>query len=180
MHPTREVIRRALRPALIAFSLLVVAWPGRAAEPLLPTKGSAFALQGTTLEGQALATEKLRGKVVLVFYWSTDCAVCRSKMPELRANVAGWRGQPFELVTVSVDRHRGDAVAYAQTVSGIVPQSERMPVLWAGEAGYRDSLGARPQRLPLSLLIDTQGRVAAVYEGRIPAEAWDSIADLMP
>jgi thiol-disulfide isomerase/thioredoxin len=169
--------------ALLAACACGLALPARAADAPavpLPAAGSTFQLQGNTLDGQAFSVAGLRGKVVLVFYWDTDCAVCRSKMPELRANAAGWHGKPFQLVTVSVDRNRAAAAEYDRTVAAVVPMQAHPPVLWAGEAGYRDSLGAKPRHLPLSVLLDVQGRVAAHYEGRIPAEVWNTIADLMP
>ena len=58
-------------------------------------------------------SERLRGQVVLVFYWSTDCAVCRDKMPELRANLAGWQAATFTLLGVNMDdRSSDDLVRY--------------------------------------------------------------------
>lgn len=139
-----------------------------------------FGLQGTTLDGRAFDITSLRGKVVLVFFWSTDCAVCLSKLPELRLNAEGWRGKPFELVLVSVDRQRADALAYERAQLAVSPRGHRYPSLWRGEAGHVDGLPAAPGRVPLSLLLDPQGAVAGRFEGRIPADAWDRIADLLP
>lgn len=172
--------RRHVVLAACAGALAPPAPAAETADATVPPKGTVFALQGRTLDGQAFTTASLRGKVVLVFYWDTDCAVCRSKMPELRANALGWQGKPFQLVTVSVDRQRTAAADYDRTVAAIVPMPAHLPVLRAGEAGYRDALGARPRHLPLSVLLDTQGRVVAHYEGRIAPEGWDSIADLIP
>lgn len=145
-----------------------------------PVPGLPFELEGTTLTGKPLSLAALRGKVVLVYFWSTGCAVCRSKMPELRANYDGWRGKAFEVVAVSVDAQRADAVAYEQVVEKIVPLAHVFPALWAGDPGFRSSLEARPRQLPLSIVVDRHGRVVARYEGRIPAQAWDTIADLLP
>jgi peroxiredoxin len=33
--------------------------------------------------------------------------------------------------------------------------------------------------LPATFLIDKQGRLAHSFQGRVPAEAWDRIADLL-
>ena len=68
------------------------------------TPGDAPAISGRTLSAEPFDLAALRGKVVLVLFWSTDCPVCLDKMPELRANAQGWRGKPFELVSVSFDR----------------------------------------------------------------------------
>ena len=139
-----------------------------------------FELTGPSLDGKATSLAALRGKVVMLVYWRTDCAVCRDKMPELRANAQGWRGRPFELLLVNADRQRADLLAYDQTVAALLPAEQRFTTLWRGDPSYRDSLAALPARWPLTLVIDPRGHVAARFEGRIPAEAWDRIADLLP
>jgi thiol-disulfide isomerase/thioredoxin len=149
-----------------------------------PTVGSPtaapFELRGTTLAGSPVNLAALRGKVVMVFYWSTACAVCLQKMPELRANAAGWRGKPFELVLVSTDRKRGDAETYAATVRQTEPGAPAFPMLWRGDAGFSDSMGAVPARLPVTLVLDAKGRVVARHDGRMAPEAWDDVAELLP
>ena len=135
-------------------------------------------LRGNTLDGKVFDLQSLRGKVVMVVFWSTDCAVCRDKMLELRANVKGWAGQPFELVSVSTDRQRSNAVSYQQLVNATVPMSQRFTTLWTGEPQYRDSFGPTGH-LPAAFLLDKTGRLMEQYHGRIPPEAWDRIADLL-
>jgi thiol-disulfide isomerase/thioredoxin len=116
--------------------------------------------------------------VVLVMFWSTDCAVCRDKMPELRENYLGWRGKPFELVTVSLDKRMKDVDDYEKIVTRMVPLSQRFVQLWGGDGGYSDSFG-KPAALPTAYLLDKSGKVVERYSGRIPADAWDKIADLL-
>jgi hypothetical protein len=43
-----------------------------------------------------------------------------------------------------------------------------------------DTLGAKSVKPPLSLVLDTKGKIVARYEGRIAPEAWNAIADLIP
>jgi thiol-disulfide isomerase/thioredoxin len=135
-------------------------------------------LQGKTTEGKPFNLAALKGKVVLVLFWSTDCAVCRDKMPELRENYAGWNGKPFELVTVSVDRRAEDLDAYEKIIQRMVPLKQRFVQLWAGGPGYSDSFD-KPASLPMSYLLDKSGKVVERYAGRIPPDAWDRIADLL-
>ena len=89
-----------------AFSVGAVSWASAAwsATPALP----AFVLRGPTLRGDRFDLARQRGRVVMVVYWSTDCAVCRDKLPELRQNLAGWSDKPFDLVMVSLDRREDD------------------------------------------------------------------------
>ncbi len=135
-------------------------------------------IAGNTVEGQPFKLSSLKGKVVLVMFWSTGCAVCRDKMPELRTNYEGWAGQPFELVAISTDRRVQDVIEYERIIARTVPTKQRFVQLWTGDANYRDNLGQHAQ-LPAGYLLDKSGKVVERYVGRIPAQAWDRIADLL-
>ncbi len=168
------MLARILLPALLAtaalFSTAHAQAPADSSAPLL--------VEGKTIDGNPFSLAAQRGKVVLLMLWSTDCAVCRDKMPELRQNYEGWAGKPFELVLVSVDRKVQDVFAYEQIISRTVPLRQRFVQMWSGEPGHRDNLG-RPAQLPAAWLIDKSGKVVQRYSGRIPAEAWDKIAELL-
>ncbi len=146
--------------------------------------GAALAptITGTTLENKAFQLASRKGKVVLVMFWSTDCAVCRDKMPELRDNALGWAGKPFEMVLVSVDPRMDDVKSYNTIINQTVPLNQRLTQLWVGDTAYQDNLGLSKlsrRQLPVSLLIDKQGKLVERYNGRIPAQVWDRIADLL-
>lgn len=136
-------------------------------------------LSGNTLDGRPFSLDALRGKVVMLFFWNTDCAPCIQKMPELRANAMGWRGKPFELVLVSTDRDRAAALGYLQTLKAIEKGGPAMPALWAGDLKFTAPLAA-PAAVPLTLVIDANGAVVARHAGRIAPEAWDDVAGLLP
>lgn len=149
--------------------------------PLLATTPEAAVLptlEGRSVDGQRLQLAGLRGRVVLVFYWSTGSAVFRDKMRELRANLAGWQGQPFTLLGVNMDARQQDFIEYERLVRQAVPAVQRFTSLWAGGPDFLDSMG-RPEHLPSASLIDRQGRLVERYSGRIPPEAWDRIAELL-
>ena len=138
------------------------------AQPM-STPLASFELKASTLEGADFKMDALKKKVVLVFYWSTSCGVCLSHMAELRANLVGWRGKPFELLTVNVDADMGVWRTY-EHIAGQT-QTVRPVSLWT----------ANPPkgRLPVTVVIDSKGMVAARHEGRIAPEAWDAVAELM-
>jgi peroxiredoxin len=163
-----------MKPAVLASILLAAAL----ASPVHAQAPAAPAVEGKTIEGKPFQLASLKGKVVLVMFWSTDCAVCRDKMPELRQNYEGWNGKPFEMVLVSVDRKMKDVEDYEKIISRTVPVKQRFVQMWAGEAGYKDSFG-KPGQLPSTFVIDKTGKVVERYQGRIPAEAWDKIAELL-
>lgn len=185
-QPVKKVKLLAL---LVACLTMSVAWgqtppsvaASAAAKPPA-TAGAAVvtapAIEGKTIEGSPFKLSSLKGKVVLVMFWSTGCAVCRDKMPELRNNYAGWTGKPFEMVVVNTDARVQDFLDYERIISATVPVKQRFVQLWTGESAYKDNIG-KPAQLPTAFLIDKNGKVVERYTGRIPAEAWDKIADLL-
>lgn len=189
-HPQdvfKPAIASSIGGAVSGVAVLALAcaiWLGMSAAvaQTAPSVGAVAAIkpviEGKTVEGKPFKLSSLNGKVVLVLYWSTNCAVCRDKMPELRTNYEGWAGKPFELVAVSTDTRMQDLLDYENIISRTVPIKQRFVQLWIGESGYRDNLGKHAQ-LPAAYLIDKSGKVVQSYVGRIPPEAWDRIADLL-
>lgn len=175
------LFRRALflLPLLTALAASSVPAQGRSAASSAP---STPAVEGQTLQKQPFQLAALKGKVVLLMFWSTDCPVCREQMAELRENVQGWAGKPFELVLVSVDKNMKDVDSYNAIINASVPVKQRFTQLWAGEAGFKDNLGTLQMpknQLPTTFLIDKTGKLVERYNGRVPVQAWDAIADLL-
>lgn len=153
-----------------ALLLAAAAWSA-SAQPLQ--------LSGPTLDGSTFNLQALRGRVVMLFFWNTDCVPCVQRMPELRANAAGWRGKPFTLVLVSTDRERQSALAYVRTLRQVDKAAVDTPFLWAGEQRLGGGL-AVPASVPQTLVLDSRGAVVARHVGRIAPEAWDDVAELLP
>jgi glutathione peroxidase-family protein len=172
------------RHGLVMITLIAMgmAAPSLAQTPPPPAKAESVAaaprIEGKTMEGKPFRLSSLKGKVVLLLYWSTGCAVCRDKMPELRNNYEGWASKPFEMVAVSTDRRMQDVEEYERIIARTVPMRQRFVQLWMGESSYSDNLGKHAQ-LPAAYLIDKSGKIVERYVGRIPPEAWDRIADLL-
>lgn len=61
---------------------------------------------GKTVDGEYLALEDFRGKVVLLNVWATWCAPCRQELPELAALQEEHGGENFSVVGISVDAER--------------------------------------------------------------------------
>lgn len=159
--------------AALAFATgAALAQPSAAAAP--PAPAPVLELQAHGMHGERFAPQQIRGRVALVFFWSTACAVCRDSLPELRANLMGWRNKPFTLVTVNVDRNAKDWLAYERILEKIlVPPKGLIPL-------RQDEASPPPTRLPLTLLVDASGKMVARFEGRLAPEAWDGVADLLP
>jgi cytochrome oxidase Cu insertion factor (SCO1/SenC/PrrC family) len=155
---------------LWAIALLAAASATVAQVKMPAANAPALALTGSLENGAAFDIAKSRGKVVMVFFWSTKCSVCLNHMPELRANLAGWKGKPFELVTVNVDNDMTDWKTYEQIAAKI--ERVRPTAIW-------NNTSVSP-RLPLTLVLNTKGQVISRHEGRIAPEAWDDVAEVLP
>jgi cytochrome oxidase Cu insertion factor (SCO1/SenC/PrrC family) len=131
-------------------------------------------LQASTLAQTRFNPQDIKGKVTIVFFWSTACAVCRDSLPELRANQAGWKDKPFALVTVNVDKKAEDWQAYERILARTIAPTPGLIAL------RQDANLPVPDKLPLTLLLDSKGKLVSRYEGRLAPEAWDAVADLMP
>jgi len=65
--------------------------------------GKPLEIRFTALDGREVDLAKLKGKVVLVDFWATDCGPCVAEMPELKAVYEKFHAKGFEIVGISLD-----------------------------------------------------------------------------
>lgn len=78
-------------------ALLYISRPELARSKLAP----AFAV--TTIDGQHVSLDNLKGKVVLIDFWATWCGPCREALPHMQEIVRKFEGQPLVVLSVSLD-----------------------------------------------------------------------------
>jgi thiol-disulfide isomerase/thioredoxin len=137
------------------------------------------ALAGVTTGGERVSLPALRGTVVLVFMWSTRCPVCLDKLPELRRNLEGWAGKPFVILAVNHDKSAEEMLSYERALLRTGPARPQLKLLWRGGPDYNDSFGELPLNMPTTMVLDKQGALRKTIRGRVPAELWDDIAELV-
>jgi cytochrome c biogenesis protein CcmG, thiol:disulfide interchange protein DsbE len=139
-------------PALLLAAVLLAPL-AHAAEP--GEAAPAFSLP--TAKGDAVALEKLRGKVVYVDFWASWCGPCRRSFPWMSEMQQKYGTRGLVVVAINVDKKRADADRFlAQTPAGFT-------VVY-------DEAGATPSTygvkgMPSSYLIDAQGKVTFVERG---------------
>jgi hypothetical protein len=79
---------------------------------------------------------------------------------------------------VSTDRDRSAIEAHQRLVQLTVPAAQRFTTLWNGDSQHQNTFGP-PGQLPAVFLLDKAGRVVESHHGRVPAQAWDRVADLL-
>ncbi len=127
-------------------------------------------------EGGALQMGGLKpGISYFVNFWATWCRPCRKEMPELQKLVPRFQAKGIEIIGVSVDR----AVDPSLDPAVVTAAAERMGIHYPlylmenMEQIFRDEV-----EIPLSILLDKEGRVVDVYSGWSP-ESERRILDLL-
>ena len=115
------------------------------------------------LSGPSKKLSAFRGKPLVINVWASWCGPCRQEMGSLERLSRRYGGKQFEVIGISTDDYQDRAAAFLQqshtTFSNFIDSKLFM----------ENMLGA--DRLPLTLLVDAQGRVLGKYYG---AKQWDS------
>ena len=56
----------------------------------------------TTIEGKKISMASLKGKIVLVNFWATDCHACVTEMPALASTYNLYKDKGFEIIAVAM------------------------------------------------------------------------------
>ena len=120
-----------------------------------------FALRD--IEGRAWDSKDLRGKVVMVNFWSTSCPPCREEMPDLERLYQRFRGQGLIILTISGDQP-ADLRKYrtAEKVS--------FPLLFDPDDEVKKQF--RVVGIPKTFLYDREGRLAGQTLDRPDMYGW--------
>ncbi|HEY0136032.1 MAG TPA: TlpA disulfide reductase family protein [Nannocystis sp.] len=163
-----DMIAGALVTALVLVSAgrdltrLVRAWPtlapASAGDPL-PV------FTAPLLDGGVLRSADLPGRPHLLIFWTTWCGVCRSEMPMYRELAARHPG--VQVIAVNADRD-GDAAAVRA-----YRDTHALPFPIALDDGTM-TRGFRVRMYPHLVLVDGQGQLRGVYQGRSFASTLDA------
>ena len=127
-----------------------------------PTAAPNFQL--VDLTGEARQLSDYRGQYVVLNFWATWCPPCLAEMPAMEKLYQHYRERGLVVVAVSSDVEGGSVVQ---------PFIDKLrltfPVLLDPEGRVSASYGAR--NLPMTFLLDRDGRVIAAAEG---AREWYS------
>ncbi len=114
----------------------------------------------TTLAGPSVALADLRGKVVLVDFWATDCEICVEEMPSLAESYRRFAPRGYVVVAVALASDHPNRVAdFAQRRT--LPFKVALDL--DGEAAR--AFG-NVQVTPTLFLIGKDGRVLRQWRGR--------------
>jgi thiol-disulfide isomerase/thioredoxin len=133
------------------------------------------AFSGQTVDGTSLDLASLRGRPLVLNFWSSWCGPCRAEQEglELASEELGRRGA--KLVGVNIRDDRGAAVSYLEEFEVGYPSLFDRPAVLAAR------LGALAPQLgpPYTLVVDADGRVVASVSGALPGDRPERQAALL-
>jgi peroxiredoxin len=117
-------------------------------------------LSGRTLDGAELDVASMRGQVVVVNFWAQWCNPCRAEAKNLNAVYAQMKARGVAFVGVDIKDEDVAARAFQRSKKVLYPSlvdpDGLLLLKFAGKA---------PQQPPTTLILDRQGRVAALFSG---------------
>ncbi|HEX7437308.1 MAG TPA: TlpA disulfide reductase family protein [Caldimonas sp.] len=125
----------------------------------------------TLLDGSKATTDQLRGKVVLINFWATSCAICMHEMPEIVLTHEKFKGRGYDTLAVAMSFDSpADVMNFAAT--------RKLPF---GVA--IDDTGAIAERFgnvritPTSVLVDRHGQIVKRFVGEPDFVALHKLVD---
>lgn len=112
-------------------------------------------------DGSTISTDDLKGSVVVVNFWYASCPPCRLEAPELSKYA---RSAPDDVRFIGVNVYDGEAAARSFEETFDVPYPSILDVTTgAVRLAFAGSLP--PNAVPVTLIMDREGRVAARMSG---------------
>ena len=130
-------------------------------------------LSGTAVDGSRVDLADLRGKVVVLNTWFASCGPCRTEAPDLEAVWQEYSALNVQFVGINTYDTADIADAF-QRSHGITYPS----ILDAKSGQAMLALrGVAPQATPTTIVLDTEGRVAARASGVVSAVTLSDLLD---
>jgi thiol-disulfide isomerase/thioredoxin len=133
-----------------------------AAAPLAPEFTHQATAEWLNSEPQSLAT--LRGKVVLVEFWTFECGNCRNTLPWMKAMHERFGRDGLVMVGVHTPEFANERDP-SQVRAAVAKLGIRYPVMLDADSSYWNALGNR--YWPAFYLIDREGHIARTAIGEL-------------
>lgn len=125
----------------------------------LSSKPTAPDVTFTSLAGDKVTMQQLRGKVVMVNFWATSCVTCIKEMPDMVQTYNKYKDKGLDVIAVAMSYDPPNYVVnYAET--------RQLPFKVALDVKGDIAMSFGDVKLtPTTYLIDKQGRIIKRYVG---------------
>ncbi len=123
-----------------------------------------------SMDGKSYNLSQLQGKVVVMTFWSTKCAICHSEIPKLNQVAARYQGEDVVFLALTMENQTKIEPYLRKNPFGfsVVPNSFGIVLKYAD----MDKTGAINMGFPAHFIINKQGAIVHRTDG------WDKAANL--
>jgi len=122
-----------------------------------------------TLDNQRFNLKQLRGKVVLINFWATNCASCLKEIPHLKTWHQDYHAQGLDIIAVNMFYDRPNHVVQA-VKNFALPYKIVLDLKQHIAKAFGDV-----QFTPTTFLIDTQGNIVFHHTGLLNADKMNTL-----
>ena len=158
-----------LRTSILVLALLSVV--GLAVYAALFATTPAPGVTFTSLKGERVSTAELRGRVVLVNFWATDCPACVKEMPQMVTTYNRYQGRGLEFIAVAM-RHDPPNYVINYTEKNGLPFKVALDPM--GEAA---KAFGNVQLTPTTIVIDKHGNIVSRILGEPDFSKLDALIE---
>ena len=123
----------------------------------------------STPDGDRVRLSDLRGRPVLINFWAAWCVSCLSEMPDIKALQEERGLDTFSVLAVNAGESRERALEFIEFLDA--------PFIYGLDVGLSVADAYAVYGLPLTVFIDSNGIVRAVYRGHADSERLNAMAD---
>jgi peroxiredoxin len=125
----------------------------------------------TSIKGEKVTTAELRGRVVLLNFWATDCAVCVREMPQLAQTYRKFASRDFEMIAIAM-RHDPPNYVLRYAEQNALPFKVALDPM-----GELARVFGNVRLTPTTIVIDKQGNMIERIVGEPDFEALDALIE---
>ena len=141
-----------------------IAGDGTVTEYAIGSRPEAASWSGVTESGETISSQQLAGVITVMNFWYAGCAPCRIEMPELIELQKEYLPDGVQFIGVNVRDTAETSLAFARKIGMNFPS---IMDAQTGSVVLSFTGIVTPQAVPTTLLIDSEGNVAARVLGRI-------------
>ncbi|HTG15692.1 MAG TPA: thioredoxin family protein, partial [Blastocatellia bacterium] len=119
------------------------------------------------VDGSSLDTGSLHGRVTLINFWATWCVPCKAEIPVFNRFEQDYKSRGLAIVGISLDEEG------AAKVKPFLKQNPMNYAVAIGDQKVSASFNVDDSSLPVTLLIDRQGRVRFRHVGIARSEEFE-------
>lgn len=137
--------------------------------PPLPAVGTLLQLPEVALfDGTVFRPAQAEGQVLVIYWWASDCPFCAQQSPEMQKLWQSQHARGLQMLTLSIDRKRGDALAYLKKKAYTFPAGFVTPEI--------QRVMPKPRGLPITLVRGREGKLLAAEKGQLFPEDVELLA----